>query len=87
MAKLLQHNIEAVHRLTTIEGVPVVVFSRDELSEETMLPSGNFELFWYAFFNGQFYGAMEVLADLNDIERDVEILLEHAIKTIAEKKK
>lgn len=82
MAKLLQHNIEAVHRLTIINGVPVVVFSRDELSEETLLPSGNFELFWYGFKDNKFYGGMEVLADLNDIERDVEILLEHAKQSL-----
>lgn len=84
---MLQHNIEAVHRLTIIEGVPVVVFSRDELSEETMLPSGSFELFWYAYFNKRFYGDMVVLADLEDIERDVNILLEQATKTLIELKK
>ncbi len=86
MSKLLQHNIYAIHRLTIIDEVPVVVFSRDELSEETMLPSGNFELFWYAFVNNKFIGGIEILADLNDIERDVEILLEHARESIKKAK-
>ena len=78
MAKLLQHNIEAIHRLKVIQKIPVVVFSRDELSEETLLPSGNFELFWYANIDNTYHGAMEVLNDLNDIERDVEIMLKSA---------
>lgn len=87
MSKLLQHNIEAIHRLIIVDDVPVVVFSRDELSEETMLPSGNFELFWYCFFNDKFYGGMEVLTDLQDIERDVEILVTQAREQISKLKK
>ncbi len=82
MAKLLQHSIEAIHRLTIIEGVPVVVFTRDEISEETLMASGNFEIFWYAFIDNKFYGAMEVLADLVDIERDVNIMLTQATESI-----
>jgi len=82
MAKLLQLNIEAIHRLVIIDDVPVMVFTRDELSEETLLPSGKFEIFWYVNFKGKFYGGMEVLADLKDIERDVEIMLGHAKETL-----
>lgn len=84
---MLQHNIEAVHRLIIIDGVPVVVFSRDELSEETLLPSGSFELFWYAFFNEKFYGDMVVIPNLENIEDNVNLLLVQAEQTITELKK
>lgn len=84
---MLQHNIEAVHRLTIIEGVPVVVFSRDELSEETMLPSGKFEIFWYGFFNDTFYGDLMVVSDLEELEQYIQILLDQAQATIKNLKK
>lgn len=83
MAELLQHNIEAIHRLITIDdNVPLMVFTRDELSEETLLPSGKFELFWYINYKDKMYGSMEVIADLNDIERDVEVMIKHAQETL-----
>jgi hypothetical protein len=84
MAKQLQHRIEALHRLVTLEdNVPLVVFTRDEQDEETFLPSGKFEIFWYFTYNDQFYGSTEVLADLADIERDVELMVTHAKETLA----
>lgn len=83
MEKLLQHNIEAIHRLITIDdNVPLMVFTRDELSEETLLPSGKFELFWYINYKDKMYGSMEIIADLNDIERDVELMIKHAKETL-----
>lgn len=82
MGQLLQHNIEAIHRLLIINDVPVVVFSRDELSEETLMASGNFELFWYCFYDGKFYGSMEVLPNLEKVEEQVELLLVQARETI-----
>lgn len=86
---MLQHNIEAIHRLTIVEGLPVMVFSRDELSEETLLPSGSFELFWYTFNekDGKFYGSMEVIPNLENIEENVELLMKQAAQTIAGLKK
>ena len=87
MAKLLQHNIEAIHRLITLDGnVPVVIFTRDELSEETMLPSGKFEIFWYMTYNDQFYGSIDVIDTLDNIEKEVERMLEHAKQTLHELK-
>ena len=86
MSKLLQHNIEAIHRLTIIEGVPVMVFTRDELSEETLLPSGKFEIFWYANLGDRLIGSMEVLPNLDNIEEEVKLALQSAEINIKERK-
>lgn len=87
MAAHLQNDIEAIHRLVNIEDTPVVVFSRDEISEETLMASGNFELFWYAFYDGKFYGSMEILPNLDNVEEQVELLLKQAKQTIEQLKK
>lgn len=74
--------LKSLHKLTVVEGVPVVIFSNTELDEETLQPTGKIELFWYAFFNGTFYGDVVTFEGAELIAENVGIIFTSAVEKV-----